>query len=105
MSRVPKQQNSSEILCHHFHFAVVETVHRNWSAILCQMSLLLSFKCLLRKGTSNKIFILTLGQFLLELFMNFENSGSLLHRKKNISKKFCNFEIENHLNGILFFQT
>ena len=80
-----------------FSFAVVKAVHLNWSAISCQMPLLLPFKGLLHKGTSIKICVLTMGQFLLELIMNFENSGSLLHRKRNISKKFWNLQIQKHL--------
>jgi len=51
------------------------------------------FKSLLHKGTRIKTYILTMGQFLLEFFMNVENSGSLLHRKQNISKKFWNLQI------------
>ena len=45
------------------------------------------------KGTRVKTYILTMGQFLLEFFMNVVNSGSLLHRKQNISKKFWNLQI------------
>ena len=32
--------------------------------------------------------------------MNFENSGSLPHRKRNISKNFWNLQIQKHLNCI-----
>jgi len=64
------------------------------------MPLLLPFKGSLHKGTSIKICVLTVGQYLLELIMNFEK-GSLLHRK-DISKKFWNLQIQKHLHGFLF---
>jgi hypothetical protein len=54
------------------------------------MPVLLPFKASLHKGTSIKICVLTMGQYLLELIMNFENSGSLLHWK-HISKKILEF--------------
>ena len=88
-----------------FSFAVVKAVHLNWSAISCQMPLLLPFKGLLHKGTNIKIRVLRMGDFLLEFITNFENSGSLLHRKHNMSKKVWNLQIQKHLNGILISQT
>ena len=68
------------------------------------MTLLLPFKGILQKGTSVKIRVLRMGEFLLELIMNFENSLSLLHRK-HISKKLWNLQIQKLLNSILFSQT
>jgi hypothetical protein len=65
------------------------------------MPLLLPFKGLLHKGPSIKICILTMGQYLLELIMNFEKSGSLLHQK-HISKKFWNLQIQKHVCDTLF---
>ena len=55
----------------------------------------------LHKGTSIKICVLRVGHYLLELIMNFEKSGSLLHQK-HISKKFWNLQIQKHLHGFLF---
>ena len=46
-----------------YWIAAVKIVHLNWSSISWQILLLLQFKGLLHKWTSNKIFILTMGQF------------------------------------------
>ena len=86
-------------------FAVVKALHLNWSAISYQMPLLLPLKGLLHKRDRYYNLCSDNGTELLELMMNFENSGSLLHRKRKISKKFWNLQIQKHLNGILFSQT
>lgn len=42
-----------------------------------------------------------MGRHLLELSMNFENSGNFLHRN-HISQNFQNLQIQKHSHDILF---
>jgi hypothetical protein len=74
-----------------FSFAAVKAVHLNRSAISCQTPLLLLFKGLLYKGAS-KTCVLTMGQYLLELIMNFENTEACWIRSTSVKNAgICKF--------------
>jgi hypothetical protein len=77
-----------------FSFAAVKAVHLNRSAISYQMPLLMLFKGLLYKGTSIKICVLTMGQYLLELIMNFENTEACCIGSTSVKNSgICKFRI------------